>query len=285
MIFSAARIAGFLVLAVVMAEQSPSIAFGQKKSLPAGENVQAVALEVAALQTLHRLDLTDAQLEALARFSKSAASSEKPVGARKVTPAFTKALTAFRNALAAGDDEKIDDLREKLAEIMDKEKIALDDRVAITDSARRNATLVIRMMQPGQVLAYLQIFDEDEVDLLEILGAAIENGANATQPQWKAIRDQAAAEGAWLLAGGEEIRHKMAAKMLAAVLDQHHGASKTKTSAPDLTKQVQQMTATLDPFVILRNAMEREVAELLSNPRLANAIQHTMAQRKKVAAK
>lgn len=283
MIRSALRAVGFTLLVGVCVHLSSSEIFAQKKT--ASDDPQALAFEVAALQTLHRLDLTDAQLELLQRVAKGAASPVKSTGQAKTTPAFVKGLTALRNALLEGDDDKIDDLKDKLLDIMEKDKIQIEDRVAISDPARRAASGVIRMLQPTQVLAYLQILDEDDVDLQDLLEEALERGATMTPGQWKTVRDSTAADGAWLLVGGDEARTRIAVKTLSTLLDQHHSAMAGKTVAPDLEKQVLQLTQSLDPFLILRNAMERDVAEMLSNPRLAGAIQHTQAERKKLAAK
>src|SRR6185369_13486958 len=133
-------------------------------------------------------------------------------------------------------DDKIDELKEKVVELIDKDKIQLEDRVAISDPARRSANQVIRMLQPSQVLAYLQVIDEDEVDLHELLDEALERGAKMTPAQWKVLRDATAAEGAWLLAGSDEARTRVAVKTLTAVLDQHHGIKTSKNGTPDLEK-------------------------------------------------
>jgi hypothetical protein len=193
-----------------------------------------------------------------------------------------KTLKALRNALAADDEDGIDELKDKLHEIMARDKIALDDRVPPSDTARRGAPMLIRMLTPGQVLAYVQILDEDDVDPLDMLQAALERGKSADAAAWKSIRDNAAAEAAWVLAGSDEMRSRPVAKLLAAILDQQRGQ---KGKAADLEKQLQQLTVQVDPRQMVRHAMERELAELLSNPCLPAAIQHTFEQRRKVAAK
>ena len=273
-----------LTLAFFGGFQAPA-AFAQKKTSPAQDDPQMLSLEVVALQTLNRLDLSTPQLEALLRLAKGTAGTPRSTGAMKVTPAFLKTLKALRSALLDDDDDRIGDLKEKLGDLLDKDKIQLDDRVPISDAARRSAAQVIRLMQPGQVLAYLQVIDDEEVNLFEILDEAIEAGKGAEAGRWKALRDQAAGEAAWLIVGSDEAKSRVATKFLASLLDQHHNAKPGKNAFADLEKQVQQLTAHLDPFEILRHVMEREMAELLSNPRLPLAIQHTLDQRRKLAAK
>lgn len=264
---------------------TPPLAFAQKKAAAPQDDARLLSLEVVALQTLHRLDLTTPQLENLLRLSKGAASTPAANGAQKVTPAFVKTLKALRNALAADDDDSIDSLKDKLQEIMEKDKIVLDDRVPVSDAARRGAPLLVRMLTPAQALAYVQVLDEEDVDPLDMLEAALERGKNADAAAWKVLRDNAAAEAAWLFAGSDEAKSRPVAKLLAALLDQQRSAQKAKNAAPDLEKQLQQLTAQVDPLQMVRHAMERELAELLSNPTLPAAIQHTLEQRRKVAAK
>ncbi|HZZ78821.1 MAG TPA: hypothetical protein VFE62_09905 [Gemmataceae bacterium] len=247
------------------------------------DDTQSLALEVAALRTLHRLELTDAQLEALQRLAKGCASPTRTSGRTKATANFVKSLTALRAALLDGDADKIDEQRDKVLQIMESDKIQIEDRVAISDAARHNASKVIRLLHPGQVLAYMLIFDDDEVDLLDLLEETLERGDKLSTAEWKLLRDRAAADGAWLIAGADDSRGRGAVKSLTSLLDQHHGAkSKSET---DLTRQVATLTSGIDPFVMLRNAMERDVAEMLSNPRFAEAIQLALTHRKKTSSR
>ena len=273
---------GLVVFSVAVLMQAP-VAFAQKKAAPAQDDAQMLSLEVVALQTLSRLDLSAPQLEALQRLAHGAATMPKTQSGGKVTPAFVKALKALRNALVE-DDDKADAFKEKLTDVMDKDRIQNHDRAPISDMARRNASAAIRLLSPGQVLAYLELLEEDDVDLLDILEETLAKGQGMDAGRWKALRDQTATEAAWLVAGGDEVRSRVAVKLLTGLLDQHHGA-KSKNAVPDLEKQVKELSAGLDPFLVLRNTMERELAELLSNPQLPTAIQHTLQQRKKLAAK
>jgi hypothetical protein len=259
-----------------------SSALAQKKTPAPPDDPHLLSLEVLALESLNRLDLTTPQLEALLRLSKGTASAVRSQPAAKVTPAFVKTLKALHNALVAEDDDRIEEFTKKLGDIMDKDKIRLDEGVAISELARRNAMQVLRLLQPAQVLAYMQSMDEDDVDLLEILEEALDKGKELDAGKWKELRDRTAAEAAWLLAGSDDARTRSAVKLIAGALDQQHNA-KSKNAAPDLEKQVEQLIGGLDPFLIVRNVMERDMAELLSNPRLPHAIEQTLAQRRRSA--
>ena len=131
---------GFSVALLLFAFIAAPSAVAQKKAALPQEDAQALSLEVVALQTLNRLDLTMAQLEALLRLTKGAASTPRSASTMKVSPAFVRTLKSLRNALLEEDEERIDELKEKLGDIMDKDKIQLDDRVPISDPARRSAT-------------------------------------------------------------------------------------------------------------------------------------------------
>jgi hypothetical protein len=256
-----------------------SMASAQTKKV---EDAQVLALEVAALRTLHRLDLSDTQLEALQKIARGTASpAPKSTGQTKLTPAFLKSMSALRTALMNDDEDMIDELRDKVLEIMEKDKIQIEDRVPISESAKRSASQVIRLLHPSQVLAYLQVFEDDEVDLLDLVEETLEQGEKLSGAEWKTLRDRAANEGAWLMAGSDDVRNRAAVKALTAMLDLHHNPATAKSAPVSVTKHVANLTNGLDPFVMLRNAMEREVAEMLSNPRLMSAIQSTLDQRKK----
>jgi hypothetical protein len=261
---------------------SPALAQkAAKKAAPAAEDPTMLALEVAALQTLQHLDLSSAQLHELLRMGKATASTAKPQGPMRVTPNFVKTLRALRNALLADDEDRIDELKSKLDDIMTKERIQVPDRTAITEAARQHAAQVVRLLKPGQVLSYLEVLSPEDVEPLEILLDALERGKKVNAAEWKRLREQAAADAAWLVAGNDRSKSAPVAQRLADLLDQPHAGG----SQQELERQLKQMTASLDSFEILRRAMEREMAELLSNPCLLQAVQHTLEQRGRLAAK
>ena len=208
---------------VFLAALAPTPAFAQKKAATPGDDPRLLSLEVVALQSLHRLDLTVPQLENLLRLSKGAAAPASK-GSVKASPAFVKTLKVLREALLADDDDAIDEAKDKLRELMDKERVAIDDRVPISDAARRGAPQIIRMLTPPQALAYMQVLDEDDVDPVDILESALERGKDADGAAWKSIRDAAASETAWLFAGSDEAKARPVAKAIASILDQQRKA-------------------------------------------------------------
>ena len=107
-----------------------------------------------------------------------------------------------------------------------------------------------------------------------------------TSVQWNRLRDQTAAEAAWLIAGSDESKSGQVAKRIAALLDQHHTGSTAKNakvanSGPGETGK------SMDCAVWSRSqycgTRRREMAELLSNPCLPLALKHMQEQEKKVA--
>jgi hypothetical protein len=273
-----------LTLALFLgSELAISSAVAQKApGQPAPEDPRIMSLEVAALGTLRHLDLAPAQLRELLGMAKGCASALKPTARSRTTPAFVKTLTSLRTALLTEDSDRIDELKEKLESIMEDDNIQLDDRVPISAAARRQAAPFVRTLKPSQVMAKLELLDEDEIEPFEMMSWALERGKTAGAAQWKAIRDDAAVDAAWLIAGSDETKSGPVARQIAFVLDLHHqgaGGKGPKVRLPDLEKQVNQWTARLDPFDILRHAMQREIAELLSNPRLPDMVQHVLDSR------
>ena len=155
-----------------------------------------------------------------------------------MTPAFVKTLKALRNALLE-DDDRIDELKEKLAEVMDKDKIQLNDRTPISDASeaiRRPPFACCRRARCWRIWGLL----EDDVDLLDILEEALEKGQGADAAVEGVARPNCrrSPPGSWRAAIRHPRRHEIA--------DRRPGSTsrrQSKNTAPDLEKQVQNLSA------------------------------------------
>src|SRR5207237_3678537 len=107
------------------AKAPPKDASAPKAPAARGE-VQALALEVTALQMLAHLDLTPAQLQAVSRMAGDTAAVVKPTTA-KVSARFRTTREDLRDALANGEEAKAASLREKLDGLFDEEQVELAD--------------------------------------------------------------------------------------------------------------------------------------------------------------
>ncbi len=242
------------------------------------DDARALMQEVAALQTIHRLDLSPAQLRALLTAAKSTASEAKE---RKVVkaPRFRTTLGELRDALVAGDDDKLAELRRKLDKLFDEEKVEIDDGVTITETARRQAPMLLRGLKASQVAAYIPLLEDEDLDPVEMVTDALDEGKSLTDAKWTELRNETAEEVAWLVAGANPDAAARAEGIVKDLLDKFHTASakKPKESIAEAEEQMRKLCAGMGPMDILRHAMERELAELLSNPRLAKAVQARLA--------
>jgi hypothetical protein len=93
--------------------------------------------------------------------------------------------------------------------------------------------------------------------------------------EWKKRRDGVAEEIGWLLAGFGKDKAQKYQDRAAALLDKAHAwtEDELKKNGPVLEAAVQELLGDIGPLDILRNLLQRDLAELLSNPRLASAVE------------
>jgi hypothetical protein len=233
--------------------------------------------EVTVLQVLHALQPTRAQLDLMAK--AAAKTMNKPPARKllKVSDKYKKALTALRDALINGNDDKIDDATGDLDDIRETEDPEYDE-TEITDEARKEAPAVLRALSARQVALYIGGLD-DFPDPVEQLRDAIGEARKRTGKEWQSYRDDVAYQVGWLVAGlntsAEEKVRKSVTDLLnkAATMSEKTFAEKREV----LEAQASEIIGRLGPTGIIRNFMERLLAETLSNYRLAKAIEAKLA--------
>ncbi len=244
-------------------------------------NVNDVSLEVEALQTLRGLSLTPAQLKALAVLAKEVAPKARERKAGKASEKYRAALTELRDALRQNDADKIDTLTEKRDDLRDAEKPDLDDDVEATDAAKRKAPEALRLLTAKQVIDHVGTYEEVP-DPLNLVKTALKDGLDLDDKEWKESRDETATDVGWLLAGFDDAKAGAIAKRVSALLDKAHawkGVELTKRQG-DIEKAVQEIRGEVGPTDVLRNLLQRDLAELLSNPQLVNAIEARLKDEK-----
>jgi hypothetical protein len=246
------------------------------------EDLNALSLEVAALQRLHQLDVTSAQTEALARLAKRTAPKETERKPPNVSAKYRRTLLQCREALILGEDQRADDLGEELEELRDSDKPDLDDAVETTDEARRLAPRALKLLGTRQTANYLALYGDDLPDPLDDLLSALDKAHETDDKAWKDLRDDTVEEVGWLLGGLHAERVRKFSDQAGALLDRARGLSEKEYRAQkaDLEKAARDL-ADVDPTVVLRHVLERDLAELLSNPRLPAALEARLKQVKK----
>jgi hypothetical protein len=236
-----------------------------------------LSMEVAALLALHRFEFTPPQLEALRRIVPETA--QKPGGREpgKGSARLRQGLTELRNALLSTkrDEERINDLEEQLVDLHNAGDTDLDDTIDITEAARRRAPDFLRVLSPRQVTAYLSDLGDALPDPLERLLEALDKAPQLRDPEWKELSEEIADEVSWLLGGLDK---KKAGLVRVKVNQWLVGLRSLKEKdlqqkRPELEKAARLFVAQVPPTAVLHNIAEHALAELLSNPRLAAALE------------
>jgi hypothetical protein len=226
------------------------------------------------MSKLRDLELTAGQLR---QFRAIAAQAEpgKAAPMSKASAAYRTALAALRDALAADDDDKIAAAQDRLDTLRDQEKLEDAPDPSITDSARKQAPAAVSLLTASQVAAYLSANEDDVSDPLELMMDALDQLADKPPAdEYAGIRSELTSQVAMLLAGLDKKAQEPIAKKVSEWLDAAHSvdASRLESERSKFEKSAREITGKDDAFGTLRNWMQREMAVLLSNPALPEAI-------------
>jgi hypothetical protein len=234
-----------------------------------------LSMEVTALQTLRVLRLTPDQLRALRKLAHETAQTERTHKAVTASRDYRKLLAQLHAALVEDeDDDKIDDLADQLMELREAEEPELDDAVDVTDAARKHAHEVFVKLTARQLACYLAAYGEDFPDPVEILRQSLRELRDLQGDDYTELRDDVAEQIALLTAGLDEARAKPIRERVVKWLDHAHGMTdeQFKARRADLETAATKTVGKVSSMRIVRNVIERDLAELLSNPRLARAL-------------
>lgn len=235
-------------------------------------NLGDVNAEVAVLNVLHSLQPTAAQLQALRKASAKTMQKAPPRKMVKVSDKLRKTLTALRDALAAGDDEKIDELFQQFDELRLKEDPEFDD-IEVTEAAREQAPGLVRQLSARQVAVYVSGV-ADFPDPIERLVQTMEESRKLRGKEWRTLRDDSAYQVGWLVAGLDAKVEEKVRDRATALLNKAYKLS-DKAYAADrasLEKEARDIVGQVGPTEVIRHFMERVIAETLSSYRLAAAL-------------
>lgn len=237
-------------------------------------SVLDLSFEVQALRTLYLMRVTTEQAKAMERIARDVATPDREREKPHASEGYRRTLARLRDALAEDDDDKVDDREDRLSELTDTEGPELDDAVRITAAARQHVPRALHLFRPTQVAGYLGSIAEEVGDPQERLVAALEEVRPGKEADWEDTRDDLAEELGWLLGGLDAGRAKEMRGAVAALLTRAHNLSDTDFAKrrADLEKESRALGADVGPTDVLRHAVERALARLLSNPRLAEAL-------------
>ena len=237
-------------------------------------DVNVLSMEVVALQTLHQLQATRAQLEELKRLAPATAEKVGPRRQVEVSDKFHKTLLQLRDALVAGKDERVGELNRAIDELREKEKPDLDDDAEVSDAARREAPALLRKFSARQVVGFLTDFADNFPDPVEMLTGAFDEVRKLSRREWGGMRDDVAEQVGWLIAGLDGEAEEKAREQAAALITRARQLKdeQFKKQRPELEKAARELAGKVGPTDVHRHFMEHALAELLSNPQLPRAL-------------
>lgn len=234
-----------------------------------------LSMEVAALQAIHQLQLTPAQLQMVRKFAKETAQESNSRGAAQASAEFRRILSALRDALIDEDDEEIDQLQEELDDLREKEKPELEESIEVTEAARQRAPELLQLLRPRQIASYLAAHAEEVPEPLERILEALSKVRDLNAKEWKQLRDEVSEEVGRGVAGLDFDKASQVGDKVIQLLI-HARALKDdefKSERPELEKTAREIVGNLSPLDVLRHALALDLAELLSNPRLLAAVE------------
>ncbi len=246
-------------------------AFGQAAT---GKDLNALSMEVAAMEKLDALAITPRQLEMLAYWAPKTAERSRRRQPAKASPKFHKAIRDLHDALALKKDEDIIADREfEVAELRESEKPVLDDDFETTEAARNTAPDFYRLFKVSQLAALLGSLDR--ADPQDLVRHALRRSRQLKGREWHDARAEAVEEIAPLLAGLDQARTEALGRQIAQLLDQAHAMTKDEFEKhePRLRQEARKIAGAVGPTQVLENRALLELARLLSNPGLAAAVE------------
>jgi hypothetical protein len=242
------------------------------------ERALDVCLDVQALRTLYLLRINGQQVKKLQAIAKDLAAPDRDRDKPRLTDGYRRVLVNLRIALAADDEKKVDSLEDRLAELTDSESPELDDAVTVTAAARRRVPEALRLLRPNQLAGYFGSISDEVGDPQERLAAALENVRSDKNDDWEDVRDDLADDLGWLLGGLSANPSKAVRGAVADLLTRARNLSDEEfgKQRAELKKEARALGADIPATDVLRHAVERALAKLLSNPRLLSALQRRL---------
>jgi hypothetical protein len=298
-LLGALGLAGLGLISGTVAEQSaPRARADQDKKRrpkydvgPPPDDVNDLSMEVAALRTMYLLkaspdqapELPDRnQFNAIAHLATAPKPTAEPPRDRneaKVSKNYRKVLTDLRAAFIVNHDARIRELSDQLEELTKDEKPELDDAVEITEPARNNTHRLLLYYDANRTVPYLAAYGKEFPDpfflILSSLGA-VPKGKKPSEDEWPGVREFVIKEVSWQVGGLNLKKQQQIAAQVAEFLD---GAY--KLSEPELKKggapggrlkgPIGKIVNVADCTDIIRNVLQQDLAELLSNPQVLPA--------------
>jgi hypothetical protein len=239
--------------------------------LPADLN--KASLRVTALDTLYELDLSIDQLRDLRDRAQGAASTRERESAKSI-PKLGGALRSLQNAILAGsDDQTIAKKRNAVADIVTDAE-GLDDNIQSTPDAISKALEVSHNLNSGQIAAFLAAHADEVSDPVERMVNAVEEMREGSVADMPGFIQETSDDVARLVAGVEEPKAKNVSDKVAVWLknSQNEKGELTEAQRVSFEQSARRIVGDTWGIKVLDHWIQGEMAILLSNPELPNAI-------------
>ena len=263
----------FAALVVGLGSSFPCPADDRPKGGP--PSINDLSMEVVALQSLHQFQFKPPQMQVLRKLAKQTAMEPGARQAIKATEEFQRTLVNLRTALAeATNVERVQELQDKIDKLRNDQKIELDDGVVITEAASQQAPEIMKLLSARQVAGYVALYGDDFPDPLELLLDALAKVRGLKDKEWQQLRVDVSEEVGNLTAGLDADKASKISDQVVQLLIQARGLKddEFKKQQAELEKSARQIIGNVGALDVVRHVLERSLAELLSNPRLAMAI-------------
>lgn len=243
---------------------------------PKAVDLGDVHAEVTALQVIHSLDLSAAQLEAMGEAAAKTAQKEPPRKELVASEKYRQAMADLRAALRAADDDKIQAAHAHLDAAREKDGEPDFDEIEITEAARKHAPELFDKLNARQVAFYLSGLGNGFPDPVERITEALAETRKLEDKEWRALRDDVSYQAAWLVAGLDAEKEGKTRERISRFLDDARDLTDQDFAErrPKLEKAARDLVGRLRSTDVIRHYLERVLAETLSNHRLAAAVKN-----------
>jgi hypothetical protein len=232
-------------------------------------------LEINVLRTLYYLQSTPEQEQAILKIARETAGAKRRCEEARVSKEYKRLLVEVRNALAEDDEDQVETLEDQLEELAAKEKPEIDDEIEITPAARKRAPELLRKLRTQQVAAFIGMYAVLIDDPRDRLFDALNKVRDWQLAEWQEQRDSLGKNLGLLIGGLDTVK---AEKVRGAVVDLLAEARTLKEAEfasrrAELEKRAEEIVGQVQPTDVLKHVVEKALAEMLSNPRLVEALQ------------
>jgi len=246
-----------------------------KEPKPAVADANLLSMEVKALRILRGLEATQHQLNEIVRTAKTTVGNPGNREPAKASDAYVELLGQMRHALVTNDEDKVEKLRTQFDDLEAKNPPDLDDEVEITDGAEIEAVRLLNIFSPQQIVAYALSLEDDFPDPVQLILEGLEEGRSLKKEEWETARTKIADEVGWLVYGAQGEKATKLEEQVVKYLDQKHAE---EGKAGNREAEIRKLLGSPGPVVVLKNVMEHNLAELLSNPQVVRASRDCLRQ-------